>query len=140
MLSASSKDFQFRRIFSLPRSPNSPRRSFYLLSSERTNPDGHRVSRFVLGILVVEFGRGNALRFIRLYRRVSAPTPCVVYHGPFSDIDSSPSSRSGCITCRTLTGIYFFMNECHGVPLNTLIDGLSSSELKLITDWPGYHA
>lgn len=51
-----------------------------------------------------------------------------MYHSPSSVIDSSLSSRPGCPTCRTSMGMYFFMNECHGVPLNTVVDGLSFPE------------
>ena len=69
--------------------------------------------------------------------RVPVPTPCVI-----SPFNSSPSSRPGypgCPTCRKLMDEYFFMNECHGVPLNTVIDGPSSPELNDIADRPVCH-
>ena len=39
-------------------------------------------------------------------------------------------------------GMYFFMNECHAVPLNTVVDGLpvSSPELNDTAGRPGCHS
>ena len=91
---------------------------------------------------MVELSSGDALRFIRFYGRVSASTPCVMYHGSFSVIDSSLSSRHRCPTYRTSMGMYFFMNECHAVPLNTVADGLPvfTPELNDIAGRPGCHS
>ena len=136
MLSASSKDFQFRTIVSLPRSPNLLRRSSYL-QSESTP------MRTIYPDLCLEFWWSSLARATLSSSSgsigVSAPTPCIMYHGPFFAIYSSLSPRPECPTCRKLMDKYFFMNECHRVPLNTVIDGPSSPELNDIADRSGCH-
>ena len=90
---------------------------------------GNPVSRFAPGILV-KFGRDHdaevrALQFI--HGRLSVRTPRVLHHAPFTDAVVEPWDW--------MKGVwYFFMEECPGVPLGTVIDRMSSTEFDHVAD------
>lgn len=101
--------------------PPSPDTTQEFNALERVSPGGgHPVSRFAPGILV-EFGRdGGALQFV--YGRLSTPTLDVLHHVSFPKTLSEPWKWMG-------GAWHFFMDECPGVPLDTVIDRMSSTEL-----------
>jgi hypothetical protein len=110
----------------------SPITSKELVSLERLNPGGDKpVSRFVPGVLV-KFGWDHdaevrGLHFI--HGRLSVPTPRVLHHAPF------PTNAVVEPWNWVPNGVwYFFMDECRGVPLNTVVDRMSSPELNDIAD------
>jgi hypothetical protein len=102
-----------------------------LASLERVDSgSGNLVSRFTHGILV-KFGWDHdaevrALQFV--HGRLSVRTPCVLQHAPFP--------RNAVIEpWNWKDGVwYFFMEECPGVPLDTVIDRMSTTELDHIAD------
>ncbi|KAF8221028.1 kinase-like protein [Tricholoma matsutake] len=111
----------------------SPASAKELTALERVNPGGSKpVSRFAPGILV-KFGWDHdaevrALQFVR--GRLSVRTPGVLHHAPFP-IDNAVIEPWN---WRTKGVWYFFMEECQGVPLNTVIEGMSPTELDHIAD------
>lgn len=97
---------------------------------ERLNTDGGSpVSRFAPGVLV-KFGCDHgaevrALQFV--HGQLSIPTPRVLHHAPLTDTAVAPWDW--------MNGTwYFFMEECQGVPLDTVIGHMSSAELDHIAD------
>ena len=108
-----------------------------LASLERINPGGDKpVSRFAPGVLV-KFGWDHdaevrALQFVHGRLSSSVPTPRVLHHAPF------PAGGAAVVVEPwnwVPHGVwYFFMDECPGVPLDTVIDGMSPAELDGIAD------
>jgi len=111
----------------------SPVTSKELGSLERINPGGDKpVSRFAPGVLV-KFGWDHdaevrALQYIH-GRLPSVPTPSVLHHASFP-----PNAVVEPWNWVPKGVWYFFMDECRGVPLDTVIDGMSPHELNDIAD------
>lgn len=109
----------------------SPANAEELVALERVNPGGEKpVSRFAPGILV-KFGWDHdaevrALQFV--HGRLSLPIPRVLHHAPFPNAVIEPWNWN------TKGVWYFFMEECCGVPLNTVIGSMSPTELNHIAD------
>jgi len=108
----------------------SPATGKELTAFERINAGGGNiVSRFAPGVLV-KFGCDHdaeirALQFV--HGRLSVCTPRVLHHAPLTDTTLAPWDW--------MKGAwYFFMEECPGVPLNTVIGSMSSAELDHIAD------
>lgn len=103
-----------------------------LVALERLNPGADKpVCRFAPGILV-KFGWDHdaevrALQF--LHGRLSVYTPRVLHHPPFP-----PNAVVEPWKWKTSGVWYFFMDECRGVPLRTVIETMSSSELDHIAN------
>ena len=98
---------------------------------ERLNPGEYRpVSKFAPGILV-KFAWDydaeiRALQFV--HGRLSVRTPRVLHHAPFLN-------RSLVDPWKWMNGAwYFYMDECPGVPLDTVIDRMSPTQLDHIAD------
>ena len=111
----------------------SPASTKELTALECVNPGGSKpVSRFVPSILV-KFGWDHdaevcALQLVHGW--LSIHTPGVLHHAPFP-IDNAVIEPWNW----RMKGIwYFFMEECQGVPLNTIIEGMSPTKLDHITD------
>jgi len=114
----------------LPDESTFPTTTKELLDLETVNPNGtNSVCRFAPGILV-EFGWDHdaevrALQFV--HGRFSVSTPRVLKHAPFTNAIFEPWDR--------MKGVcYFYMEEFPGVPLNTVIDRMPSTELDHIAD------
>ncbi|KAF9230803.1 hypothetical protein BU15DRAFT_83168 [Melanogaster broomeanus] len=104
----------------------SPASAKELTILERVNPGSDRpVSRFAPGILVKFLWDHDAeVRAMQwVHGRLSVRTPRVLHHAPFSDTFVVPWD------CTTKGVWYFFMEECPGVPLDTVIDGMTPTEL-----------
>jgi len=90
---------------------------------------GNPVSRSAPGVLV-KFGCDHdaevrALQFV--HGRLSVPTPRVLHHAPFTDAVVAPWDW--------MEGVwYLFMEECPGVPLETVIGGISPTEFDHIAN------
>lgn len=101
------------------------------LALKRLDPLGTKfVSRFSPGV-VVKFGFDHdaevrALQFI--HGQLSVHTPRVLHHAPFPKLPVvEPWHWEGGVW-------YFFMEGCPGVPLDTVIGNVSSTELDHIAD------
>jgi hypothetical protein len=79
-------------------------------------------SRPEFGQVLFGLQRGSrTLQFI--HGRLSVPTPCMLHHAPLSTnavVEPWNWAPNGVW--------YFVMGECHGVPLNTVIDSKPSTE------------
>jgi len=108
----------------------SPATTKELTSFERLNAGGGNVvSRFAPGVLV-KFGCDHdaeirTLQFV--HGRLSVPTPRVLHHAPLSDTIIAPRDW--------MKGAWYLsMEECPGVPLNTVIGSMFPAELDHIAD------
>lgn len=109
--------------------PSSPKIE-EILALKRLDPSGNtHISRFAPGVLVKHCSdydaEVRALQFV--HGRLSVRTPRVLQHAPFTNVVVD--------AWHWKEGVwYFFMEECPGVPLNTVIEGMSSTELGHIAD------
>ena len=110
----------------LPSSPNTEE----ILALKRLDPSGKKfISRYAPGVLV-KFGSDHDVE-VRMpqfiHGQLSIRTPCILHHAPFTNVIVDAWHWE--------EGVWYcFMKECSGVPLDIVIDGMSSTELGHIAD------